>query len=138
MTTNEITAEEFGVSADRGASTLRRLVMLRAQAKEIEAEVKEIEAALKMELTSDPDPIISDGVVAVLRERRSAAEFDLITMSKHEDEHHLLVEAAREGLLTARVGAIRAQKGHSEAADVLLNKYEMPGASTFVLVVEEA
>lgn len=121
------------------AGTLHRLVMLKAQAKEIATEVGTLEQALKVELTSDPAPII-DGehrISAVLKERKAPAEFDLITFADAPDSG-LLIQAARQGLLSVRTTQVRGLAGKSPAADALLNKYEMAGGVTYTLVVEEA
>lgn len=138
MTSNALSLEDFGIADDRGASELSRYIELIGYIKDFTVEKDAIAQRLKVELQNNPDAII-DGehqLVCTMKERKGGAEFDLISMAQADDR--LVVEAARQGLLKANVAAIRAQKGHSEAADVLLGKYEMPGPSTFALIVERA
>ena len=137
MTSNAINLSDFTVD-DRGASELSRLVELKALIKTLTEEKEAIEQRLKIELGNNPDPIFDGehGLVATLKPRAGAPTFDLIAMAQKADR--LVVEAARMGLLNVRTEAVRKQKGQSEAADVLLGKYAMPGAETYALMVEKA
>lgn len=123
---------------DRGASELSRLWELRAYIKALSEEENAISQRLKLELQSNPDPIVDGehGLSAVLKPRAGAPTFDLIAMAQRDDR--LVVEAARMGLLNVRTEAVRKQRGQSEAADVLLAKYAMPGAETYALIVEKS
>lgn len=137
MTSNAINLSDFIVD-DRGASELSRYTELKEYIKNLTAEMDAIAQRLKVELNSNPDPIVDGehGLVATLKERAGAPAFDLISMSQKDER--LLVEAARLGLLNVRTEAVRAQKGKAEAADVLLNKYAMPSGATYALIVEKA
>jgi len=105
----------------------------------LEAERTVLKDALRMELTSNPDPIadLEHGIVATLTERRKPAAIDLITMAKHPEHEANIVEAARSGLLNAALTPLRAMRGKSPAADALLS-YEMPGGVDFILRIEAA
>jgi len=75
--------------------------------------------------------------LATLIERNRPASIDLISFAeKPENEQHL-ARAARMGLLTASLTALRAQTGKVACADALL-AYEMPGGVSQVLNVEVA
>jgi hypothetical protein len=137
MKTSEINLSDFTLD-DRGASELSRYVEVLGYIKDFTAEKDAIAQRLKLELQNNPDAII-DGehqLVATLKERAGAPTFDLISMSQKDAS--LVVEAARLGLLKVQTEAARKQKGQSAAADALLNKYAMPGPSTFALIVEKA
>lgn len=129
---------EYDVFTDRGASSLSRYYELVGIIKTLTEEKNALAEQFKEELKRNPDPIVDGehGLVATRIERRGAAEFDLISMAQRPEMERLIVEAAREGLLAGRTTAIRAQKGHSEAADVLLRSFEMPGQASYVLNVE--
>lgn len=130
--------EDFGISTDRGASALARLVVVKEQLKALTAEKDAIEQALKVELTNNPDPIV-DGehhIVAVLKERSKPASIDLVTMATIPQAQAHIVEAARAGVLSAALTPLRALKGTSAWADALLHM-EIPGGVNFVLEVSE-
>lgn len=135
--TSAINLSDFTLD-DRGASELSRLWELRALIKTLESEEKAISDRLKLELQSNPDPIVDGehGLSAVLKPRAGAPTFDLIAMSQKDDR--LVVEAARLGLLNVRTEAVRKLRGQSEAADVLLSKYAMPSGDTYALLVEKS
>ncbi len=130
--------EDFGVSIDRGASALVRLVAVKEQIKHLTSEKEAIEQALRIELSNDPTPIVDGerGIVAVLKERKAPADFDLISRAA-APEAGLLIQAAAQGLLTVRTTQLRGMAGRSPAADAILGKYEMPSGVTVSLSVEE-
>lgn len=134
-----ITPDEFGIDTDRGASTLSRIRELDGYIAAMEAERTTLKDALRLELTSDPTPIVDGehGLVAVLRERNRPASIDLASMAEHPDLAPLIAEAARAGVLFASLTAVRSVRGKTAWADALL-RYEMPGGVSYVLTIEEA
>lgn len=136
---NEITADEFGIETDRGASTLKRIGEIKALIKTLKAEQEVLEAQLTNEMGgSNRDPIVDGehGLVAYLKPKKKPASIDLSTMAKHPDLEVHIVEAARSGALVATLGVVRPLKGKVAWADALL-KYLMDGGETDILVIEE-
>ena len=131
---------DFGVETDRGASTLQRILDLDGYIKEMTAERDALKDLLRMELTSNPDPIVDleRGISAVLTERRKPASIDLGTMARDDPKAgEWLTEAARAGVLNAALTPLRALKGKSEWADKLLAR-EMNMGIDQVLRIEKA
>lgn len=139
MTTDEITASEFEIETDRGASTLHRIGEIKALVKALNEERAVLEEQLKNEMGGENrDPIV-DGehaLVAYLKPKKKPASIDLSSMAKHPELEVHIVEAARAGVLVATLGALRPLKGKTAWADALL-KYEMSGGVTDQLVIEE-
>ena len=137
--TAEIDPAEFGIVVDRGASTLARIRELDEYIKTMEAERSALKDALRMELTTNPEPIIDGerGLVATLVDRRKPAQIDLGTLAKDDPlAGEYLVEAARAGVLNATLTPLRALKGRSEWADKLLAR-EMPTGVDYILRIEK-
>lgn len=135
-----ITPEEFGLPGRAAiVESLHRILALKDQRKAIDDELAGLEQAVRLELASDPTPLV-DGerrISAVLKERAKPASIDLATMAKHADQEQHIVEAARAGLLNASLTPLRAMKGKTAFADALLS-YEMPSGITETLVIEAA
>ena len=136
---SEITPGEFSIETDRGASTLKRIGEIKALIKALTEERALLEEQLKNERGgSNRDPIVDGehGLVAFIRERKKPATIDLSSMAKHPDQEAHIIEAARAGVLSATLGALRPLKGKTAWADALL-KFEMSGGITETLVIEE-
>lgn len=118
--------------------SLYRIRLLDGQIKALSEERDALKAALKQRLTDNPDPIVDGehGLVATLVEKNRAASIDLATMAQHPELESLIVEAARAGVLDARITNIRSMRGRTAWADALM-RYEMPGGVAYELRIEE-
>ena len=119
--------------------SLARRQDLKAIIRAHQDELENIDAALKAALEADPTPIVDGerGLVATLVTRNKPGEVDLISFAERPENEATLARAARMGLLSARLTALRAQAGKADAADALL-RYEMPGGVYYVPIVEVA
>jgi alkylation response protein AidB-like acyl-CoA dehydrogenase len=116
---------------------LSRINDLTAYIKEMTEERDALKDQVKRVLEENPDPLVDGerGLVATLKPRRLPAVIDLITFSQKPEAAEVLAEAGRMGFLNALLTPLRAQKGKSAVADVLLN-YEMNGGESHVLTIE--
>lgn len=118
--------------------SLVRIDALKAQKRELEADLAELTDRVKAWLEAHPGEVLVDlerGITAELKERNKPAEIDLISAAQKTENDAHIVRAAGMGLLTARLTPLRQQAGKVECADVLL-KYAMPGGVTHELRVE--
>lgn len=138
MTTNEIDPAAYGVSSDRGASTLKRIGEIKGQMKALKEELEGLEQMLRIELGNDMEPVVDleHGIVGYLKEKKKPAMIDLSSMAKHPDLEAHIIEAARAGALVATLGVLRPLKGKTAWADALL-RFEMLGGVTHELKIEE-
>ena len=122
----------------RAEGFLHRILMLRDQRTIIEAELRDLEGAVKEALLNDPTPLVDPerGIAATLKERKGPASIDVISLSRKAENERYIIEAAQMGFLTAALTPLRAQKGKSAAADVLLSA-EMPGGVQQLLIIEK-
>jgi hypothetical protein len=131
----------FGEKATREelVEALARRMDLKAYIKGMQEELDDIDAMLKAALEEDPTPIVDGerGISAYLKERSKGAEVDLISFAERPGSDEILARAARLGLLTVRMTALRAQSGKAMCADELL-KFEMPGGVSYALTVEQS
>ena len=118
--------------------SLHRLLDFDAQIKAMNEEREIMRQMVRIELGSmDGVPLVDyeRGIVATLREKKLPASIDLVTLAKHQDKEVHIIEAARSGALSALLTPLRALKGKTAWADVLLGA-EMPGGVTHELKIE--
>ena len=129
------------VTIDERAALVEKLVHIRAlkdQLATLKRQIEENESPVRAWLEAHPGEVLVDlerGITAELREKNKPAEVDLISAAKHPENEALIAEAARMGLLSARLTPLRAQRGASAAADMLL-RFETPGGATHELRIE--
>ena len=117
--------------------SLHRLLALDATIKALEEEREIMWQAVRIELGSMDEPLVDfeRGIVATLKEKKLPASIDLVTLAKHQDKEAHIIEAARSGVLSARLTPLRTLKGKTAWADALLAA-EMPGGVTYELKIE--
>lgn len=130
---------EFGIQDERQAAvdSLHRIQEIKGLVKTLEDEQRLLEMYLRLVLNQDGEPVIDleRGLVATLKDVRTPATIDLVTLAEHVDGPQYLQSAARAGLLTAKLTPLRALKNTSPWADALL-RVEMPGGVSSRLTIE--
>ena len=93
--------------------SLHRLLALDATIKALEEEREIMRQAVRIELGSMDEPLVDfeRGIVATLKEKKLPASIDLVTLAKHQDKEAHIIEAARSGVLSARLTPLRTLKG---------------------------
>lgn len=120
------------------SSGVARFHSLKEQARAIESELTYLKEQFNTAWQEDSSPLVDHerGIMVVQRDKSKPAVIDLVTLAKDDPRAgEFLSEAARAGLLSVPLTAIRALKGKSEWADKMLAR-EMPGGVTTEIRVE--